>query len=252
MRPKKNPPKFDRCVKAVKKSKSAKSAYAICTAAGTRNPVTGAMVSTALSHSAAGRKATKALAKMFSRARNPQGQEEAMFEMFHGMPPNEIIEIVERVHVHTNLWTAGTLTSMIVESEGGRRFNLVAPDPDRAAKSQIVYVTVNEDGNQIYFRGGDQKIPKTLLEKYGFKADDFRDHMIIGAVLELTYRTKKSFEKNGEEFVDFYHELGKEHSKGIVPMLVYKPRDPSMALYGGRYKVLPKRSDIKASPGFGG
>ena len=216
---------------------------------GRANPGTG-MVTAALAHSAAGRKATQALQKLF--AKNPAGQAEAMYELFHGMPPNEVIEIVERVHVHSNLWTAGTLTSMVIETERGRRFNLEAPDPDTAKKSDVVYVAFNEAGNQLYFRGGDQNIPKRLLEQYGFKADDFREHMIIGAVLELTYRTKKKFEKDGKEHVDFYHELGREHSGGVVPMLVYKPRDPSMALYGGRYKVLPKRGDIGASPGIGG
>lgn len=35
----KNPAKFDRCVREVKRSKSARNAYAICTAAGTRNPI---------------------------------------------------------------------------------------------------------------------------------------------------------------------------------------------------------------------
>jgi hypothetical protein len=251
MRPKHNPAKFDRCVKDVKRSRSARSAYAICTAAGTRNPG-GAMVASALAHSAAGRKAQAAIKKLFSKAKNPQDASEQMFEIFHGMAPNEILHIVERVHVHTNLWTAGTLTSMVIETEAGRRFNLVAPDPDNAKPKDVVYATFNEEGNQLYFRGGDQEIPKKLLQQYGFKEDDFREHMIIGAVLELTYRTKKNFEKGGKELVDFYHGLGKEHSHGVLPMLVYKPRDPSMALYGGRYKVLPKRADIGASPGIGG
>jgi hypothetical protein len=252
MRPKQNPAKFDRCVKDVKRSKSARSAYAICTAAGTRNPGTGAMVATALSHSAAGRKAQVAIKKLFSKAKNPQDASEQMFEIFHGMAPNEILHIVERVHVHANLWTAGTLTSMVIQTEYGYQFDLNAPDPDTAKPKDVVYVTFNEAGNQIYFRGGNQEIPRSWLEKAGLKSDDFREHMIIGAVVELTYRTKKKFEKGGKELVDFYHGLGKEHSRGVLPMLVYKPRDPSMALYGGRYKVLPKRADLGASPGIGG
>jgi hypothetical protein len=251
VRPKQNPAEFDRCVKDVKRSKSARSAYAICTAAGTRNPG-GEIALAALGHSAAGRKAQAAIKRLFSKAKNPAAASEQMFELFHGMEPTEVLNIVERVHVHTNLWTAGTLTSMVIETEAGRQFNLVAPDPDRAKPSSIVYVMFNEDGNQIYFRGGDQEIPKSLLQKWGFKEDDFREHMIIGAVIELTYRTKKKFEKDGKDLVDFYHGLGKEHSHGVLPMLVYTPRDEKMALYGGRYKVLPRRADIKASPGIGG
>jgi hypothetical protein len=221
-------------------------------AAGQKKNPGGVMVTSALAHSAAGRKATSALKKLFSKKKNPAAQASAMYELFHGMPPNEVIEIVERVHVHSNLWTAGTLTSMVIQTERGRKFNLVAPDPDACKKSDIVYVTFNEGGNQMYFRGGNQEIPRRLLEQYGFKADDFREHMIIGAVLELTYRTRKSFEKNGKEQVDFYHPLGHEHAGNVLPLLVYKPRDPSMEIYGGRYKVLPKRGDIGASPGIAG
>lgn len=221
-------------------------------AAGQKKNPGGVMVTSALGHSAAGRKATAALRKLFSKKKNPAAQASAMYELFHGMPPDEVIEIVERVHVHSNLTSIGTLTSMLIQTESGRQFNLNGADPDTAKKSDVVYVTINERGDQIFFRGGDQEIPKRLLEQHGFKAADFREHMIIGAVLELTYRTKKKFEKDGKELVDFYHTLGKEHSGGVVPMLVYNPRDPSIAFYGGRYKVLPKRGDIGASPGIAG
>ena len=220
---------------------------------GVKNPGFNAMLA-ALPHSVAGKKASAALQRFFGgRSKNPLAESEAMFEMFHGMAPTEILEIVDRVHVHSKLWALGTLTSMKVQTETGRTFDLNAPDPDRAKASDVVYVASNEKGNQIYFRGGDQEIPQSLLKsRLGFNSDDFRDQMIIGWVTELTYRTKKSFEKNGEELVDFFHTLGKEHSRGAVPMLVYKPRDPSMALFGGRYKVLPKRGDIGASPGIAG
>jgi hypothetical protein len=220
---------------------------------GRANPGAG-LVMSALGHTSVARKASAALSKLFKggRTKNPSEQAEAMYELFHGMPSEEVIEIVERVHVHSKLTAMGTLTSMVVQMENGKQIQLNAPDPDTAKAADIVYVTVNETGDQIFFRGGDQEIPKTMLEKKGLKPDDFREHMIIGGVLELIYRTKKSFEKNGEELVDFYHTLGKEHSRGVIPMLVYEPRNPSMALYGGRYKVLPKRYDIGASPGIGG
>lgn len=211
------------------------------------------MVATAFQHSGMGAKFAKYLAKKNPRSKNPLAEAEEMYELFHGMPPDEIITFIERIHVHTKLAGIGTLTSMIVEGENGRQVQIDAPDPDRAKKEDVVYVAVNEEGNQLFFRGGDQELPKEMLEsKLGLKEDDFREHMIIGSVLELTYRTKKSFEKDGAELVDFYHALGKEHSRGIVPMLVYYPRNPSMELFGGRYKVLPKRFDLDASPGIGG
>ena len=224
-----------------------------------KNPLGAAGVMTALSHTSLKSKAQAAITKFIKkknpRSKNPTAEAEQMYELFHGMPPDEIITFIERIHVHTKLAGVGTLTSMIVQGENGRQVQIHAPDPDdpKVKKEDVVYVAVNEEGNQLFFRGGDQELPKELLERrLGLKADDFRDHMIIGAVLELTYRTKKSFEKGGAELVDFYHALGKEHSRGIVPMLVYYPRNPSMELFGGRYKVLPKRFDLDASPGIGG
>jgi hypothetical protein len=232
---------------------------AIATAKGLRakNPGASSLVTGAISHTSAGRKAIVAVKKFLTkknpRSKNPLAEAEEMFELFHGMPANEIIEIVERVHVHSKLWNAGTLTSMIVQTETGKEITLNAPDPDSAKESDVVYVAFNEAGNQIYFRGGNQSIPKSLLvSKCNFKDDDFRDNMLIGWVVELTYRAKKKFEKDGQELVDFYHALGKEHSRGVLPMLVYTPTDELMAMYGGRYKVLPKRFDIGASPGIGG
>lgn len=215
---------------------------------GRANPGAAGLVVKAMGHTSILRK----LLKKNGAKKNPAAQAEEMYELFHGMPPEEVIEIVERVHVHSNLTALGTLTSMIIQMENRRTIRLDAPDPDSAKAKDVVYVTINETGDQIFFRGGDQEIPRKLLEKEGLKPDDFREHMIIGSVLELTYRTKKSFEKDGEELVDFYHKLGREHSRGIIPMLVYEPRNPSMALYGGRYKVLPKRFDLDASPGIGG
>jgi hypothetical protein len=267
MRPKQNPRSFDRCVKAVSKSGSAISPYAVCKAQaqrrGTKNPGLNAMLA-ALPHSTLGKKAGAALKRYFS-TKNPADKSEEMYEMFHGMPPDEILTIVERVHVHKNLWTVGTLTQMVIQTFNGKQFDLDAPDPDEARDTEVVYVTANEPytdkatdkkiegGTQMFFRGGDQEIPESILKsRCGFNHDDFKEQMIIGWVVDLTYRTKKIFEKNGQELVDFVHPLGKEHSRGVFPLLVYKPRDPSMALFGGRYKVLPVRGDIGASPGIAG
>lgn len=243
-------------MKAVSKKGGARSAYAVCTAQAKRNPGAN-IVAGAIGHTSAGKKAIAAFQKFLSkknpRSKNPVADAEEMFELFHGMPADEIVTFFERVHVHTTLAGVGTLTSMIVEGENGRKIEITAPDPDTAKKEDVVYVAVNEKGDQLFFRGGDQKLPKEMLEtRLGLKPDDFKEHMCIGWVLELTYRTKKSFEKNGEELIDFYHKLGREHSRGSVPMLVYYPRNPSMELFGGRYKVLPKRFDIGASPGIGG
>ena len=121
-------------------------------------------------------------------------------------------------------------------------------DPATAA-SKVVQVTFSEDGKQLIFTGGDQKLP---LESMGFGARDMRDNMFIGTVVEITYRTKKKFEREGNEEVDFHHEFGKQGSRGVLPLLGYYLRVQRMFSLGGRYEIAPVRSDIGASPGIVG
>jgi len=82
--------------------------------------------------------------------------------------------------------------------------------------------------------------------------DDVRDHMEIGRVTQLTYQTRKNFEDEGRVNVNFFHDLGKEHAQNKLPMLMYKPLNPSMDLVGGRYKIAPLDKKIGASPGIVG
>lgn len=183
---------------------------------------------------------------------NPQETAERMYHIFHGKPATQVLEFVQREHVHEWLWAAGTLVSMVVVN-GSQQMTLCAPDPEESDPEDVVMVGFSEDGRQAYFVGGDQDIDlDALMEKFSMNEDDIRDHMKLGQVKKLTYQTSKSFEERGKVDIDFYHALGKEHSKGVFPDLVFKPLNPSMELVGGRYFVAPKDSQLGASPGVVG
>lgn len=185
-------------------------------------------------------------------AGNPKAAAEKMYEIFHGIPAAKVIEYRGSEHVHEWLWGVGTLISIVVKNARGQSMTLRAPDPDGEFE-KVVMVCCTEDGKQIYFRGGDQSLPlDDLLERFGMGEDDVRDVMKMGAVSKLTYRTRKNFEGKGEVDIDFYHFLGKEHAKGVLPDLIYKPLNPSLELAGGRYKVGDYDKQLEASPGIVG
>ncbi len=187
--------------------------------------------------------------------KNPVDEAEKMFEMFHGYPSKEVIEYVEKEHRHSVLAGLGTLVEMhVLNVAGNRTAVLTAPDPETAQFADVIQVAVSEDGKQLYLVGGDQKIPlKTLESDFGMTQADVRDKMLIGTITRLTYRTVKSFEAKGQKQVDFYHDLGREHSKGIMPVLEYKPRNPSLEIIGGRYYIAPGERSLKGmSPGIVG
>ncbi len=195
--------------------------------------------------------------KIFKRGnakRNPIDKAEKAYEEFHGIPSKEILEYQEQEHRHSVLWGIGPLISMkVVNVQGNKEVEIFAPDPQEAKLGDVVMLTASEDGRQFIPVGGDQKLKLGGLESFGITDADVRDHMLIGTIVQLTYRTKKSFEKHGKEEVDFYHDLGKEGSKGICPVLIYKPRNPSMEIAGGRYQIAkPEGALGGVSPGIVG
>jgi hypothetical protein len=183
---------------------------------------------------------------------NPEDSAEKMYHIFHGKPATQVLQITQQVHVHEWLWTVGTLCSLVVTRKG-KSMKLCGPDPEKAPFEDVVMVAMNEAGNQVFFVGGDQGIDvEGLMDEFGMTELDVREHMKLGEVKQLTYRTSKNFENGGTTDIDFYHDLGKEHAGGELPVLIYKPLDPSMELAGGRYLVAAKDKQLGASPGITG
>lgn len=217
-----NPAKFDRCVKDVQASLKRYgrpgNAYAICSAAGTRNP-----------------------------RRNPESGADAVYEDFHGAPPSETLEITEEFHAHANLGGLGDLVEIEVKLAGGKNagqtFLLKAPDPNTSDEDEIVRVASNEQRNQLYLVGGNQSID---VEKLGFRssfdvkhdgevfeATEIKDHMIIGEIHRLTYQTEKSFDKF--KTIDYFHKVGEDTK--VRPFLTYDTRSAHMGIVGGQYTI---------------
>lgn len=195
--------------------------------------------------------------KIFKRGnakRNPIDKAEKAYEEFHGIPSKEVLEYQEQFHHHSVVMGIGPLISMQVQNvQGTKTVEIFAPDPEQAKLGDVVMLTCSEDGRQFIAVGGDQKLKLGALESFGITEQDVRDHMLIGTIVQLTYRTKKSFEKHGKEEVDFFHDLGGEGSRGVCPVLVYKPRNPSIEIAGGRYQIAkPEGSLGGVSPGIVG
>jgi hypothetical protein len=148
----KNPAKFDRCVKKVKAKGGAANAYAVCTAAGTR--------------------------KKNRRKRNPADGAAAAFEEFHGRPSEEVITVTRKVHFHGHLAALGKLEALHVETAEAEKVKL------RGFKGAIL--CQNEKGTQLFIEGGDQRVD---LNAFGLKVPHERQD--LGCVRKIEYFTKK-------------------------------------------------------------
>lgn len=200
-----------------------------------------------------------------SGKRNPIDQAMKMYEDFHGMPSQEVLEITEQEHIHSVKVGIGLLVNLKVNLAvaSGKQADLMAPGfafhkgdggywtyDESTPLIKRVLVTSSEDGKQLFLDGGDQSIPDSVLKDWGFEDRDKHDHMVIGELKEITYRTQKSFDKG--ETVDYYHELGKEGSGGMLPTLLYYPRSKHLKIAGGRYFIAPPDRSLGASPGIVG
>lgn len=158
-------------------------------------------------------------------ARNPQESSAALYETFHQKAPERIDEYEEHVHYHGWLAELGEMREIKVD--------LVYMDPPKQATIEFEPGTklgCSEDGRQLYLVGGDQSLD---LKALGFNRDWIRDYMLIGVLSELTYRTKKGFDKF--EVIDYYHEVGED--TGDLPILAYDNMNQQLMIIGGKYRV---------------
>jgi hypothetical protein len=171
--------------------------------------------------------------------RNPEDASAAVYEMFHGRPSTQVVEVQYEQHEHENLAALGALVQLKVKTIYGvdaiinvaeSRSPKVLPDVSELPLDQRVLLCCNEDKNQLYFLGGDQSVDWHAL---GLKDEDYRDSMILGVLYELTYQSRKSIEKFQK--VNFYHKLGEE--TGVEPVLLYDPLSELLSVSGGQYRV---------------
>lgn len=179
--------------------------------------------------------------------RNPAAESDAVYEEFHGVPPENTLAIREDVHYHSHLAGLGDLVLVRIKLAGGRGvgqlITINAPDPDKAPVEDVVRTACNEAKNQMYLVGGDQAIN---VEDLGFRdsfdinhdgetfeATELKDLMVLGEIHKLTYRTQKAFDK----FVttDYFHKLGEDTK--VRPFLLYDTMNKRMQIAGGEYVI---------------
>lgn len=213
-----NPPKFDRCVKDVKKRSGAANAYAVCTAAGTRNP----RRDPALRGETAG-KGTR---------RNPSEYQSAVeaSEAFHGTEAHELIEVKTEVFEHDNLADLGELISMDILSVNGGTVHLRGFEGARLAAAPKGYPF------QLFIEGGDQSVD--LAE---FDIENPHELEVLGELKRIKYYTiKHHLGKDGGE-ANYVHKLGENGGKR--PTVTYDSVNKLLGIVGGDYTILPEGID---------
>lgn len=319
---KSNPAKFDRCVKEVQAKGGDVNAYAVCTAAGTRgnpelahskelsaSPAVDDMVhgpfvrvSAYTPVSIIKIKGTGKRARLFIEAdlagkpywgwvdpndirqnpkrRNPEADAAGLYRSFHGKPPEETVEIHEDIEEHGWLGNLGELTEIFVDTPTGYRLHL-----EWSGKEDTPFLAANEDGTQLYVKGGKQSVDLAKIKMDD--ADWVKDRMVLGEFSppdpcskcggEFVYSQKANrwqcseckhvaniepekgpvdrvhnityhTEKDFDEFqpIDYQHSLGEE--TGDVPTLEYDPRNELLFIAGGRYRI--KQPLLETSPGI--
>jgi hypothetical protein len=164
--------------------------------------------------------------------RNPEGSSAAseLYEQFHGEPSDGVTVYKERIEIPEDFVELGDLVELKVATLHGKDVTITAPDPDRYDVHEIVKLASSPDGKQLYFIGGDESLQ---LDKLGFKGDEVKPHMVIGVLYELTYRTRKGFDKF--KLTDYYHATGEDTDN--QPMLNYDEVNNLMSVVGGEYRV---------------
>ncbi|MFN7996966.1 MAG: hypothetical protein U0Q18_25350 [Bryobacteraceae bacterium] len=178
-----------------------------------------------------------------SKKNNPEDTAADGYEHFHGAPSEHIDEYVEDVRYHEHLWVAGDLAQLRVATCNGldAELNFAGYDPKQndfdpgANAVDRPKLAFNEEGTQAYVIGGDQSLDLHSLKLDG---DEWKkDLMVIGIAYEITYQTKKSFDKF--RLTSYYHQLGED--SGVQPTLLYDTLNDRLEIAGGQYRISRKK-----------
>ncbi len=167
------------------------------------------------------------------RRRNPPPglDSDRLYEDFHGKPPTQTTVIETEVLSRDDVALLGPLSEIEVKSPAKRSLVKIPLDPDGRDR---IMLTSSPDGRQLYFDGGDQTMD---LAKFGMNNRRWkRDHMTLGVLHKVQYRTRKGFDEF--ELIDYHHELGED--SGEQPMLCYDNLNAQLSVWGGQYEVKPE------------
>jgi hypothetical protein len=211
MKAKRQPAKFDRCVKAVKKHGGAVSPYAVCSASLKR------------------------------KKGNPADSAAQAFKDFHGYDSKEIVTVKQRVHRHEHLASAGDFEGFLVKPiDGG------AP---RTLHMDGALLTFNEARNQLFVSGGNQSMSDTELNKWGIASP--HELETIGKILKVGYYTDKTHLGSEGGKAIYTHTFRTTNKAGRhvhikiarSPILIYRVLDQQFEISGGSYDIKPEGID---------
>lgn len=164
---------------------------------------------------------------------NPSPDAQSLYETFHGVPSEEELVIHSQIHEHEHLTSLGLLTEIQVKTPTGYLYaKSWGQGKTNSPTSDIPFLASSEDGRQLFVEGGDQSVDLHKI-KMDTKAW-LRDSMIIGEIVMIQYRTRKSFD--GMKETDYFHKLSEESKQGR-PVLVYDSRSQLMSISGGQYHI---------------
>lgn len=146
--------RFDRCVKAVKRSRTAADPRAVCGAQRAHRKNRGRVNSV------------------------PAAQER--YERFHGHPSKELVEVKTKVHHHSATSALGDLKKLVIQPEKGPRV--------KVQNFKGAFLTQNEAGTQLFIDGGDQAVN---LADFGIHRKPPHEMEVLGKCLNVYYFTTK-------------------------------------------------------------
>jgi hypothetical protein len=178
---------------------------------------------------------------------NPAEAAAEAYEKFHGEPPHEFIEITERIHHHGNLWSVGTLRSLVIRTVDKRsEVKLSRFRGAFLAANEQAFKELSRTGHaraQLFVKGGDQSVS---LEDFGIDPDRAHEVETLGKVIAVDYETNKvHLGDEGGEAV--YHHKFRRTREGDAevkihwaryPDVIYRVLDEHIEFSGGSYELI--------------
>jgi hypothetical protein len=189
---------------------------------------TGNYYKTAKAAQAQARKHNKLIARTKKNAgrkpsrKNPLDTAKTIYRKFHGRAHNEVLDIIEPMHVHKHLSGIGDLVGLQILQQNGRAKVTLKFDAGTV-------LAQNEKRNQLFIRGGDQSVN---LKDFGITAPH-HELENLGEVIWVSYYTRKDHlaPEDGGEAV-YKHRFGRKK-----PTLIYDTVNKKMDLAGGGYDI---------------
>lgn len=176
-------------------------------------------------------------ARLAKLKKNPAAASAEVFEEFHGYAPNEVVKVTRDVHHHTHLAAAGDLAGLKVKPISGGATRDLEFGKD-------CFLTFNERKTQLFITGGDQRMSKAELKKFGV-VEEHELHT-IGKLIAVGYFTDKTHlgDEGGEAVYSHTFKTVNENGKHVTvriaryPDLIYRVLDEQFEISGGSYEIL--------------